>query len=115
MNNWCCEWFQLMIESYGEKGFSITAVKDESCDYRSFYLVSIPFERDIMDAFTDDNISWPTIKNSNGENILLAAAIELRIPMDYCIRCGADLKKLIKKNEKKFDKLTEIASIPQQP
>ena len=105
MSDWCCEWFQSMIESYGEKGFSIKALNDESCDFRSFYLAAIPFDQEIRNAFGDDSIQWPIIKDSQGDIIPLAAAVELRVPLDYCLRCGANLKKLIKKNINLFDEL----------
>ena len=107
MLSWCCDWFQNMIDSYGEKGFAMIAFNDDSCNYRSFYITSIPFEQEIILAFKDDNLAWPTINNEDGTQIPLAASIELRIPIDYCPKCGKKLAPLIRKNLNKFDQLAK--------
>lgn len=107
MKNWCCDWFQNMIDSYGEKGFAILAFNDSSCDFRSFYFTSIPFEQEIMHAFKDDDLVWPIIRDKEGEQIPLAASLELRIPIDFCPKCGKKLAPLIRKNLKKFEQLAK--------
>jgi hypothetical protein len=108
MKNWCCDWFQNMIDSYGKKGFAIIAFNDSSCDFQSFYFTSIPFEQEIMRAFRDENLVWPIIRDEEGAQVPLAASLELRIPIDYCPKCGKKLAPLIRKKSKIFEELAKI-------
>jgi prepilin signal peptidase PulO-like enzyme (type II secretory pathway) len=106
MKDWCCKSFQRMIDLYPEKGFSIIAFKDVSCDYKSFYFVAVPFDREVRHALKDE-ISLPLIKDKDGNKIPIGIAIELRFPISFCPHCGQKLSPLIIKNRKKFDLLAE--------
>ena len=104
MEKWCCDWFQDMILSYGKKGFAIVAFHDESCDYRAFFLSSMPFDERVRKALTDESLAWPVITD-RGSRVPLAISVENRIPVDYCPRCGKSMKSLIKKYNNQFDSL----------
>lgn len=108
MSIWCCQWFKRMLDEIGEKGFSIIAYKD--AEYRTFYLQSRPFEKEVIEDFEKVNpltgeTNVPEIRNSEGHIVPLT--ISQQIPLSYCPSCGADLNEIINKEISDFDALSE--------
>lgn len=114
MKDWCCKWFQRMIDLYPKKGFSIVAFKDESCDYKSFYVTAVPLDQEVRHALKDNEILWPITKDENGNNITLAISTELRLPIAFCPHCGTKLSPLITKKHKEFEMLAKRHMLAEQ-
>ena len=114
MNDWCCKTFQRMIDLYPESGFSIIAFKDDSCDYKSFYVVAVPFDKVARNALKEEEIFLSTINTVNGNRISLAIPFELRFPITFCPHCGKRLAPLIRKKQKKFDLLAQKHALAEQ-
>lgn len=96
-----------MINLYPESGFSIVAFKDDSCDYKSFYVVAVPFDEVARNAFKEDDILLSNKNDGDGNKVPLAISFELRFPIDFCPHCGKKLAPLIRKKQKKFNILAE--------
>jgi len=106
MSKWCCDWFDRLLQQTGEKGFSISA--SVAPGRRLFYLHARPFEADVIrlydmvDEVTIHN-KWPKLVDSNG--IPVPYVTDLRIPLSYCPRCGADLDETIRMRIEEYDQL----------
>lgn len=96
----CCESFGLLLDRAGEKGFSVIATNIRG--NRRFTLQSRSLDSQYGDEVTID------AKDSKGDSIPLASIMELQL--SHCPRCGADLGKLIRKNQVSFDILASSMS-----
>jgi hypothetical protein len=105
VKKWCCEALDRLIMQAGEKGISVAAFKDGQ--YRSFYILACPFEKNIIQEFNTLNnngkVSCPKLLDSNGNIIPIVSYIYT--PITFCSFCGSDLSNVIQNNCQRFDKI----------
>jgi hypothetical protein len=106
MSEWCCDWFDRMLEHSGEKGMSVIAFRDG--DYRSFYIQARTFEKESIEEFDKiDPVTgqkkWPEIRNIKGN--LIPFSVSQQIPIVFCPSCGTKLISIIANKITEYDKL----------
>lgn len=99
-----------MIGRAGEQGIAVIA--SHAAETRLFYLQARPIT-------AHQRLVWERLVNSEPSQAYLsslfedengspaAVAISMRIPIQFCPHCGADLGKLVRRQQEGFDKLAE--------
>jgi hypothetical protein len=106
--NTCCEWLKNMIESAGEQGTAVVAIRDG--ESRGFYIQARALTRQqektwarLLHSEPLQTQLDPLFRNEAGG--LQAVVVGMRVPILFCPHCGTSLEKLVRKHRDEFDTL----------